>query len=79
MGAGDATLATVLAALLTGVVPPHPEAWRPALRRAMRIAAATCRHPGGTLTLPSPALGWSTGSRSVVGPSYVGERPSPTS
>lgn len=48
MGAGDAVFATVVAALAAGVLDPVP-----ALTRAMDVAAATIRSPGGLLRLPA--------------------------
>lgn len=51
MGAGDATLSSVAASLLTDT--SRNEAfWRGALYRAMQIAAATCRAEGALLRLP---------------------------
>jgi fructokinase len=51
MGAGDATLSSVAASLLsTGE--RGEEFWRSALFRAMAIAAATCRAEGALLRLP---------------------------
>lgn len=52
MGAGDATMATLLAHLVTLGAPADADGWRTPLRRAMRIAAATCRRPGGLLVQP---------------------------
>jgi fructokinase len=51
MGAGDATLATILAHLVREGGSPDAESWRPPLYRAMAVAAATCRSHGGLLTL----------------------------
>lgn len=51
MGAGDATLATIAAALTTGM-PESDDAWRDIIARAMRVAAATCRSAGPALRLP---------------------------
>ena len=58
MGAGDATLATVLAFILGRGMPTTAAEWRLCLAEAMRVAAATCASPGGTLVLPAhpPAL-----------------------
>jgi hypothetical protein len=49
MGAGDATLASVIADILSEGVPRANEGWRACLRRAMDIAAAACRCAGGAL------------------------------
>ena len=49
MGAGDATLASVIAFILVQGVPSDTEAWRACLDRAMAVAAATCRSAGGAL------------------------------
>jgi len=54
MGAGDATLATVIAFVLRRGLPHSAGAWRTCLEEAMRVAAATCRQIGGGLTLPHP-------------------------
>jgi fructokinase len=51
MGAGDAVLAVVAAALVD-VAPAEEEAWGDVLQRAMDVAAATCRFPGALLRLP---------------------------
>ncbi|MCU1437967.1 MAG: hypothetical protein JWP66_1054 [Naasia sp.] len=51
MGAGDATLSAVIAALLSDGERTE-EFWRAALYRAMAIAAATCRSAGALLRLP---------------------------
>ncbi|BDZ47700.1 hypothetical protein GCM10025866_36090 [Naasia aerilata] len=51
MGAGDATLSAVAAALLTEDARDE-DFWRRALSRAMEIAAATCRAEGALLRLP---------------------------
>jgi fructokinase len=53
MGAGDATLASVIHSLNIGGVPSNVDAWTKVLNTAMAIAAATCRHKGGRLRLPS--------------------------
>lgn len=51
VGAGDATLAAVVAGL--AVAPPAGgEEWQALLDRAMEIAAATCRAEGGLLRTP---------------------------
>ncbi len=52
MGAGDATLATVIAFVLRQGLPRTAGAWRTCLEEAMRVAAATCRQIGGGLALP---------------------------
>jgi sugar/nucleoside kinase (ribokinase family) len=52
MGAGDATLASVVHSLVTDGVPVDGAAWGSVLDRAMLIAAATCRHEGALLRLP---------------------------
>lgn len=51
VGAGDATLAALAAGLVTAP-PASPEEWDALLRRAMDIAAATCRAEGGLLRTP---------------------------
>jgi sugar/nucleoside kinase (ribokinase family) len=53
MGAGDATFASVIHSLTVGGVPSDVDAWTKVLNTAMAIAAATCRHKGGQLRLPS--------------------------
>lgn len=55
MGAGDATFASVIHSLITDGVPSDVDAWTRVLSTAMDIAAATCRHTGGRLHLPSHA------------------------
>jgi sugar/nucleoside kinase (ribokinase family) len=52
MGAGDATLASVIHSLVADGVPVDGAAWGRVLDRAMLIAAATCRHEGALLRLP---------------------------
>ena len=52
MGAGDATLASVIFSLVTSQFPDTYENWRSVLARAMAVAAATCRTPGGQVVLP---------------------------
>lgn len=52
MGAGDATLATVIAFMLREGMPSDEAGWRICLDEAMRVAAATCRSAGGSLALP---------------------------
>lgn len=53
MGAGDATLASVIHSLTTDGIPSNIDAWARVLGTAMDIAAETCRHTGGRLHLPS--------------------------
>jgi fructokinase len=55
MGAGDATLASVIAFILVEGMPRDKEGWRACLKRAMDIAAATCRSAGGALVRPIAA------------------------
>jgi sugar/nucleoside kinase (ribokinase family) len=52
MGAGDATLASVVHSLVTDGIPVDGAGWGRVLDRAMLIAAATCRHEGALLRLP---------------------------
>jgi sugar/nucleoside kinase (ribokinase family) len=52
MGAGDATLASVVASILVLGFPATDLEWTQILERAMRIAAATCRADGALLRLP---------------------------
>ncbi|MEO8908040.1 MAG: PfkB family carbohydrate kinase [Microbacteriaceae bacterium] len=56
MGAGDATLASVVASLLTGGVPVDAAGWHGVLNRAMAVAAATCRFEGAQLRMPAPGF-----------------------
>jgi fructokinase len=53
MGAGDATLATVIAFILREGMPQNAGRWHDCLDEAMRIAAATCAHAGGALQMPA--------------------------
>jgi fructokinase len=53
MGAGDATLATVIAFFLRHGMPGSPDGWRLCLDEAMRVAAATCASAGGSLRVPA--------------------------
>ncbi len=53
MGAGDATLASVIAFILSMGMPHDTEAWRACLKQTMDIAAATCRSAGGALVRPA--------------------------
>jgi fructokinase len=55
MGAGDATLASVIAFILVEGTPCASEAWRACLKQAMDVAAATCRSAGGALMRPVAA------------------------
>ena len=52
MGAGDATLASIVATMMQNGTPTTEGDWDEALTVAMRIAAATCRHEGALLQLP---------------------------
>jgi fructokinase len=56
MGAGDATLATVIAFILRQGPPQSLDAWRHCLQEAMQVAAATCAEAGGGLQLPDMPL-----------------------
>lgn len=56
MGAGDATLATVIAFILRQGLPGNAETWRQCLTEAMQVAATTCAHAGGGLMLPETSL-----------------------
>jgi fructokinase len=49
MGAGDATLASVIQSILLNGFPAGSSAWHAVLERAMRVAAATCRSEGALL------------------------------
>lgn len=53
MGAGDATLATVIAGIVRSGLPKTQSGWETCLRLAMRVAAATCASPGGALQMPA--------------------------
>ncbi|HPZ34125.1 MAG TPA: PfkB family carbohydrate kinase [Microbacteriaceae bacterium] len=53
MGAGDATLASLVAELVEHGAPSDHPGWRAALERAMDIAAATCRAEGALLRHPA--------------------------
>lgn len=59
MGAGDATLSSVVHRIAQDGVPTTAEGWATALREAMTIAAATVRHEGALLRtgVVSPQLG----------------------
>jgi fructokinase len=52
MGAGDATLATVIACIVRKGTPESADGWRAYLTQAMKVAAATCTKAGGGLILP---------------------------
>jgi sugar/nucleoside kinase (ribokinase family) len=52
MGAGDATLASVVASILADGYPNSASQWHAMLARAMLVAAATCRNEGALLRLP---------------------------
>ena len=52
MGAGDATLASVIRSILGHGFPDSSAEWESALNDAMLIAAATCRHEGALLRQP---------------------------
>lgn len=52
MGAGDATLATVIACIVRKGMPESADGWRAYLTQAMKVAAATCTKAGGGLILP---------------------------
>jgi len=52
MGAGDATLASVVTSILADGFPASSAAWSAVLEHAMLIAAATCRHEGALLRQP---------------------------
>jgi sugar/nucleoside kinase (ribokinase family) len=52
MGAGDATLASVVQSILADGFPGDLISWHSVLRRAMLIAAATCRSEGALLQQP---------------------------
>lgn len=53
MGAGDATLSSLIAELVHDGAPATREGWRAALTRAMDVAAATCRAEGALLRKPA--------------------------
>jgi fructokinase len=52
MGAGDASLASVVADVVRAGQPVDAEAWARVLDRAMLVAAATCRSEGALLQTP---------------------------
>lgn len=52
MGGGDATLASVVASILSGGLPTTDGVWHGVLKQAMVIAAATCRQEGALLRQP---------------------------
>jgi sugar/nucleoside kinase (ribokinase family) len=51
MGAGDATLASVIQSIVANGFPTDDPSWQAVLRRAMRVAAATCRSEGALLRM----------------------------
>lgn len=53
MGAGDATLASVIQSILHDGFPADANRWERVIARAMLIAAATCRAEGALLQIPS--------------------------
>ena len=53
MGAGDATLSAIVHHVATQGVPETTDAWAATLREAMTIAAATVRHEGALLRVPT--------------------------
>jgi fructokinase len=53
MGAGDATLSAIVHHIATQGVPDTADAWAATLREAMTIAAATVRHEGALLRVPT--------------------------
>ncbi|MGW4929029.1 carbohydrate kinase family protein [Agromyces sp. NPDC004153] len=53
MGAGDATLSAIVHHIATQGVPETTDAWAATLREAMTIAAATVRHEGALLRVPT--------------------------
>jgi len=62
MGAGDATLATVIAFIVKSGMPETADDWRVCLTQAMKIAAATCTSPGGGLILPADSVPRASGN-----------------
>ncbi|GAA1547170.1 PfkB family carbohydrate kinase [Microbacterium ginsengiterrae] len=56
LGAGDATLAALIAGVLDSASLTDRTIWEYSLARAMEIAAWTCRSAGGTLQLPKNEL-----------------------
>lgn len=56
MGAGDATLATVITFIVHQGLPQDTADWHACLSEAMLVAAATCAHAGGGLRLPHTPL-----------------------
>ena len=53
MGAGDATLSSLIAEFVQTGAPSTHAGWQSALERAMDIAAATCRTEGALLQQPA--------------------------
>jgi fructokinase len=56
MGAGDATLASTVKALMHGGAPDSSLYWTDLLCSAMAVAAATCRSEGALLQIPTTAV-----------------------
>jgi len=56
MGAGDATLASTVKALMEEDIPDTSLFWADLLSAAMAVAAATCRSQGALLQLPTTAV-----------------------
>jgi fructokinase len=52
MGAGDASLAALIARILSHGLPPDSPGWADYLRYAMLAAGITCRHLGGATAAP---------------------------
>lgn len=52
MGAGDATLASITSTIAFIGLPKDRSTWTALLTRAMDVAAATCRSPGGEVVVP---------------------------
>jgi len=52
MGAGDATLASLVVSLLRDGLPASTDIWQEYLEKAMEVAAATCGHVGAELVQP---------------------------
>jgi fructokinase len=55
MGAGDATLASLVAFVVRRGAPNSEDGWLACLSEAMEVAAWTCRSAGGQLARPEPA------------------------
>lgn len=56
MGAGDATLASIVSTIAFHGFPQSTSDWQMLLTRAMRVAAATCRSPGGEIVVPDDGV-----------------------